>query len=90
LLKFAENLLPSPNAERAAALVSGPSAIVVLACLPRCQYRAPAVRGMLRLWACLVDPDATFSPCAKKLRVRCNWHSEGVVEKEERDAFWLS
>ncbi|WP_299416805.1 HlyC/CorC family transporter [uncultured Sulfitobacter sp.] len=89
VLIFAE-VLPKTyaitNAERAAALVSGPISIVVLVFAPVVSVVRLLVRGMLRLMGVSVDPDSNILAVREEIAGALQLgHSEGVVEKEDRD-----
>ncbi|WP_298862889.1 HlyC/CorC family transporter [uncultured Sulfitobacter sp.] len=89
VLIFAE-VLPKTyaitNAERAAALVSGPISIVVLVFSPVVSVVRLLVRGMLRLLGVAVDPDSNILAVREEIAGALQLgHSEGVVEKEDRD-----
>lgn len=89
VLIFAE-VLPKTyaitNAERAAALVSGPISIVVLLFSPVVSVVRLLVRGMLRLMGVAVDPDSNILAVREEIAGALQLgHSEGVVEKEDRD-----
>ncbi|PPR14662.1 MAG: Magnesium and cobalt efflux protein CorC [Alphaproteobacteria bacterium MarineAlpha12_Bin1] len=89
VLIFAE-VLPKTyaitNAESAASLVSRPIQIVTLVFNPIVSTVLWVVRAMLRLFGVQTDPDtnvlAVREEIAGALRI---WHSEGIVEKEDRD-----
>jgi Mg2+/Co2+ transporter CorB len=89
VLVFAE-VLPKTyaitNAERAAALVSAPISIVVLLFAPVVSVVRLLVRGMLRLLGVAVDPDSNILAVRDEIAGALQLgHSEGVVEKEDRD-----
>jgi Mg2+/Co2+ transporter CorB len=89
VLIFAE-VLPKTyaitNAERAAAMVSGPITIVVLVFSPVVGVVRLLVRGMLRLMGVQVDPDSNILAVREEIAGALSLgHSEGVVEKEDRD-----
>ena len=89
VLIFAE-VLPKTyaitNAERAAALVSGPISIVVLLFSPVVSVVRLLVRSMLRLMGVAVDPDSNILAVREEIAGALQLgHSEGVVEKEDRD-----
>ena len=89
VLIFAE-VLPKTyaitNAERAAALVSGPISIVVLVFAPVVTVVRLLVRSMLRLMGVAVDPDSNILAVREEIAGALQLgHSEGVVEKEDRD-----
>ncbi len=89
VLIFAE-VLPKTyaitNAERAAALVSGPISIVILVFAPVVSVVRLMVRGMLRLMGVAVDPDSNILAVREEIAGALQLgHSEGVVEKEDRD-----
>ena len=89
VLVFAE-VLPKTyaitNAERAAALVSGPIKIVVLVFAPVVSVVRLLVRSMLQLMGVAVDPDSNILAVREEIAGALQLgHSEGVVEKEDRD-----
>ena len=89
VLVFAE-VLPKTyaitNAERAAALVSGPISIVVHVFAPVVSVVRLLVRGMLRILGVSVDPDSNILAVREEIAGALQLgHSEGVVEKEDRD-----
>ncbi|MDG1352388.1 MAG: HlyC/CorC family transporter [Sulfitobacter sp.] len=89
VLIFAE-VLPKTyaitNAERAAALVSGPISIVVMVFSPMVSIVRLLVRTMLRLLGVPVDPDSNILAVREEIAGALQLgHSEGVVEKEDRD-----
>lgn len=89
VLIFAE-VLPKTyaitNAERAAALVSGPISVVVLVFAPMVSIVRLLVRTMLRLMGVPVDPDSNILAVREEIAGALQLgHSEGVVEKEDRD-----
>jgi Mg2+/Co2+ transporter CorB len=89
VLIFAE-VLPKTyaitNAERAAALVSLPISIVVLVFAPVVSVVRLLVRTMLRLLGVAVDPDSNILAVREEIAGALQLgHSEGVVEKEDRD-----
>jgi Mg2+/Co2+ transporter CorB len=89
VLIFAE-VLPKTyaitNAERAASMVSGPISIVVLIFAPVVSIVRLLVRGMLRLLGVPVDPDSNILAVREEIAGALQLgHSEGVVEKEDRD-----
>jgi Mg2+/Co2+ transporter CorB len=89
VLIFAE-VLPKTyaitNAERAASMVSGPISIVVLVFAPVVSVVRLLVRGMLRLLGVPVDPDSNILAVREEIAGALQLgHSEGVVEKEDRD-----
>ena len=89
VLIFAE-VLPKTyaitNAERAAALVSGPISIVVLVFAPMVSIVRLLVRSMLRIMGVAVDPDSNILAVREEIAGALQLgHSEGVVEKEDRD-----
>jgi Mg2+/Co2+ transporter CorB len=89
VLIFAE-VLPKTyaitNAERAAALVSAPIKIVVLVFAPVVSVVRLLVRTMLRLLGVAVDPDINILAVREEIAGALQLgHSEGVVEKEDRD-----
>ncbi|MGJ5618990.1 HlyC/CorC family transporter [Sulfitobacter sp. MF3-043] len=89
VLIFAE-VLPKTyaitNAERAAALVSRPIAIVVLVFSPLVTAVRFLVRGILGLFGVAIDPDSNILAVREEIAGALQLgHSEGVVEKEDRD-----
>jgi len=89
VLIFAE-VLPKTyaitNAERAAALVSGPISIVVLVFAPMVSIVRLLVRTMLQILGVAVDPDSNILAVREEIAGALQLgHSEGVVEKEDRD-----
>ncbi len=89
VLVFAE-VLPKTyaitNAERAAALVSRPIGIVVLVFSPVVAAVRFLVQGILRLLGVAVDPDSNILAVREEIAGALQLgHSEGVVEKEDRD-----
>ena len=89
VLVFAE-VLPKTyaitNSERAAALVSRPIGIVVLIFAPVVSAVRLFVRGILRLLGVTVDPDSNILAVREEIAGALQLgHSEGVVEKEDRD-----
>lgn len=89
VLVFAE-VLPKTyaitNAETAAALVSRPIALVVLVFSPMVTAVRFFVRGVLRLLGVQVDPDSNILAVREEIAGALQLgHSEGVVEKEDRD-----
>tara|TARA_R110002074_G_scaffold75302_2_gene172281 strand:+ start:125 stop:1432 length:1308 start_codon:yes stop_codon:yes gene_type:complete len=89
VLIFAE-VLPKTyaitNAERAAALVSRPIALVVLVCSPFVTAVRFLVRGILGLFGVAIDPDSNILAVREEIAGALQLgHSEGVVEKEDRD-----
>ncbi|MCX8227216.1 MAG: HlyC/CorC family transporter [Sulfitobacter sp.] len=89
VLIFAE-VLPKTyaitNAETAAGLVSRPISIVVLIFSPMVSAVRFLVRGMLRLFGVTIDPDSNILAVREEIAGALQLgHSEGVVEKEDRD-----
>jgi len=89
VLIFAE-VLPKTyaitNAERAAALVSAPISLVVRVFSPVVAVVRLLVRAMLRLLGVAVDPDSNILAVREEIAGALQLgHSEGVVEKEDRD-----
>jgi len=89
VLVFAE-VLPKTyaitNSERAAALVSRPIGLVVLVFAPVVSAVRLFVRGILRLLGVTVDPDSNILAVREEIAGALQLgHSEGVVEKEDRD-----
>lgn len=74
------------NSERAAALVSRPIGLVVLVFAPVVSAVRLFVRGILRLLGVTVDPDSNILAVREEIAGALQLgHSEGVVEKEDRD-----
>ncbi|MGR3572140.1 HlyC/CorC family transporter [Brevirhabdus sp.] len=89
VLIFAE-VLPKTyaitNAETAAALVSRPIAAVVLVFSPVVSAVRALVRGLLGLVGVTTDPDGQILAVREEIAGALQLgHSEGVVEKEDRD-----
>ncbi|SEM88409.1 Mg2+ and Co2+ transporter CorB, contains DUF21, CBS pair, and CorC-HlyC domains [Palleronia salina] len=89
VLIFAE-VLPKTyaitNAESAAATVSAPIKIVVKLFAPVVGAVRMLVRGILRLFGVQTDPDSHILAIREEIEGALNLgHSEGAVEKEERD-----
>ena len=89
VLIFAE-VLPKTyaitNAERAAALVSRPISMVVLVFSPVVAAVRLLVRGVLRIFGVRADPDSHIMAVREEIVGALQLgHSEGVVEKEDRD-----
>ena len=89
VLIFAE-VLPKTyaitNAERAAALVSRPIALVVTVFSPMVAAVRLLVRGVLRVFGVQIDPDSHIMAVREEIAGALHLgHSEGVVEKEDRD-----
>ncbi len=89
VLIFAE-VLPKTyaisNAERAAAAVSAPIAMVVRALAPMVGAVRLLVRAILRLFGVRIDPDSHVLAVREEIAGALQLgHSEGVVEKEDRD-----
>ena len=89
VLVFAE-VLPKTyaitNAERAAALVSAPIALVILVFAPVVSAVRLFVRAILRLFGIDADPDSNILAVREEIAGALQLgHSEGVVEKEDRD-----
>ena len=89
VLVFAE-VLPKTyaitNSERAAALVSRPISLVVLLFSPVVTAVRYFVRGVLRLFGVQIDPDSNILAVREEIAGALQLgHSEGVVEKEDRD-----
>ncbi len=89
VLVFAE-VLPKTyaitNSERAAALVSRPISIVVTVFAPVVAAVRILVRGILRILGVAVDPDSNILAVREEIAGALQLgHSEGVVEKEDRD-----
>ena len=89
VLIFAE-VLPKTyaitNAEKAAALVSRPIAIVIYVFAPIVSAVRLLVRGLLKLFGVRADPDTNILAVREEIAGALQLgHSEGVVEKEDRD-----
>ncbi|UYV39418.1 HlyC/CorC family transporter [Rhodobacteraceae bacterium D3-12] len=89
VLIFAE-VLPKTyaitNSEAAASLVSRPIQIVVLVFAPIVEAVRWLVRGMLRIFGVKADPDSHILAVREEIAGALQLgHSEGVVEKEDRD-----
>jgi Mg2+/Co2+ transporter CorB len=89
VLIFAE-VLPKTyaitNAEKAAALVSAPISVVVTLFAPVVSAVRWFVRGVLRLFGVKADPDSHIMAVREEIAGALTLgHSEGVVEKEDRD-----
>jgi magnesium and cobalt exporter, CNNM family len=89
VLVFAE-VLPKTyaitNSETAASLVSRPIAIVVLVFSPMVAAVRLLVRGVLRIFGVQIDPDSHIMAVREEIAGALQLgHSEGVVEKEDRD-----
>jgi Mg2+/Co2+ transporter CorB len=89
VLIFAE-VLPKTyaitNAERAAALVSRPIQVVILVFSPIVTAVRLFVRALLRLFGVAADPDTNILAVREEIAGALQLgHSEGVVEKEDRD-----
>ena len=89
VLVFAE-VLPKTyaisNAETAAAFVSRPISIVVLVFSPFVYAVRFLVRGILGVFGVAIDPDSNILAVREEIAGALHLgHSEGVVEKEDRD-----
>lgn len=89
VLIFAE-VLPKTyaitNAETAAALVSRPISLVVTVFSPVVGAVRLLVRGILRVFGVRIDPDSHIMAVREEIAGALQLgHSEGVVEKEDRD-----
>lgn len=89
VLVFAE-VLPKTyaitNAEKAAALVAPIISIVVTVFSPMVAAVRLLVRGVLRLFGVQIDPDSNILAVREEIAGALQLgHSEGVVEKEDRD-----
>lgn len=89
VLVFAE-VLPKTyaitNAERAAALVSRPISLVVYLFAPIVSAVRFFVRGILSVFGVKIDPDSNILAVREEIAGALQLgHSEGVVEKEDRD-----
>ncbi|TNF18653.1 MAG: HlyC/CorC family transporter [Rhodobacteraceae bacterium] len=89
VLIFAE-VLPKTyaitNAERAAAAVATPIALIIRIFSPLVSAVRILVRGILSLFGVQTDPDSHILAVREEIAGALNLgHSEGVVEKEDRD-----
>ncbi|MEL6451345.1 MAG: HlyC/CorC family transporter [Pseudomonadota bacterium] len=89
VLIFAE-VLPKTyaitNSETAAALVSRPISLVVTVFSPIVAAVRLLVRGVLRIFGVQIDPDSHIMAVREEIAGALQLgHSEGVVEKEDRD-----
>ncbi|MWD27770.1 DUF21 domain-containing protein [Aquicoccus sp. SCR17] len=89
VLIFAE-VLPKTyaitNAESAAAKVATPIAIIITVFSPVVYAVRALVRGVLRVFGVRADPDSQILAVREEIAGALNLgHSEGVVEKEDRD-----
>ncbi|MFY0310711.1 HlyC/CorC family transporter [Leisingera sp. D0M16] len=89
VLIFAE-VLPKTyaisNAEKAASAVSAPIAIIVKVLSPVVGAVRLFVRGVLRIFGVQIDPDSHIMAVREEIAGALHLgHSEGVVEKEDRD-----
>ncbi|GFE50106.1 membrane protein [Roseobacter cerasinus] len=89
VLIFAE-VLPKTyaitNSETAASMVSGPISIVVKIFSPIVAIVRLLVRGVLRVFGVTIDPDSNILAVREEIAGALHLgHSEGVVEKEDRD-----
>ncbi len=89
VLIFAE-VLPKTyaitNSETAAALVSRPISLVITVFSPVVAAVRLLVRGLLRVFGVQIDPDSHIMAVREEIAGALNLgHSEGVVEKEDRD-----
>ncbi|WP_299614398.1 HlyC/CorC family transporter [uncultured Tateyamaria sp.] len=89
VLIFAE-VLPKTyaitNSETAASLVSRPISVVVTVFSPIVAAVRLLVRGVLRLFGVQIDPDSHIMAVREEIAGALQLgHSEGVVEKEDRD-----
>jgi len=89
VLIFAE-VLPKTyaitNAERAAAIVATPIALVIRVFAPIVSAVRLLVRGILSVFGVKTDPDSHILAVREEIAGALNLgHSEGVVEKEDRD-----
>ncbi|MFC4668497.1 HlyC/CorC family transporter [Seohaeicola nanhaiensis] len=74
------------NAERAAAFVAKPIFVIVRVLAPMVGAVRLLVRGMLRVFGVRVDPDSHILALREEIAGTLQLgHSEGVVEKEDRD-----
>ncbi len=89
VLVFAE-VLPKTyaitNAERAASAVAGPIGVIVTLFAPVVSAVRLLVRGVLRVFGVQIDPDSQIMAVREEIAGALQLgHSEGVVEKEDRD-----
>ncbi len=89
VLVFAE-VLPKTyaitNSERAASLVAAPIHVVVTVFSPIVNFVRFLVRGVLGLFGVKIDPDSHIMAMREEIAGALQLgHSEGVVEKEDRD-----
>ncbi|MGP6086035.1 HlyC/CorC family transporter [Antarctobacter jejuensis] len=89
VLIFAE-VLPKTyaitNPETAAAAVSAPIAVIVRLFSPMVSFVRLLVRGVLRIFGVKTDPDSHILAVREEIAGALQLgHSEGVVEKEDRD-----
>ncbi|MCR9125212.1 MAG: HlyC/CorC family transporter [Rhodobacteraceae bacterium] len=89
VLIFAE-VLPKTyaitNAEKAAAFVARPIGLIVLVFSPVVAAVRLLVRGVLRVFGVQIDPDSHILAVREEIAGALQLgHSEGVVEKEDRD-----
>ncbi|MBY6065446.1 HlyC/CorC family transporter [Leisingera aquaemixtae] len=89
VLVFAE-VLPKTyaisNAEKAASAVSAPISILVMILSPIVGAVRLFVRGVLRIFGVQIDPDSHIMAVREEIAGALQLgHSEGVVEKEDRD-----
>ncbi|MEM9636124.1 MAG: HlyC/CorC family transporter [Pseudomonadota bacterium] len=89
VLIFAE-VLPKTyaitNSESAASMVSGPISLVVKVFSPIVAAVRLLVRGVLRVFGVKIDPDSNILAVREEIAGALHLgHSEGVVEKEDRD-----
>ncbi len=74
------------NAERAAAFVSAPIRVVVLLFAPPVTVVRALVRGVLRLFGVVADPDSRILAVREEIAGAISLgHSEGAMEKDDRD-----
>ena len=74
------------NAEKAASIVSAPISIVVRVFAPVVSAVRLLVRAILRLFGVQIDPDSHIMAVREEIAGALQLgHSEGVVEKEDRD-----
>ncbi len=89
VLIFAE-VLPKTyaitNSEKAASLVSGPISVVVSVFSPIVTFVRFLVRGVLSVFGVKIDPDSHILAVREEIAGALQLgHSEGVVQKEDRD-----
>ncbi len=74
------------NAETAASMVAAPIQILVMVFSPVVNFVRMIVRGVLGLFGVQIDPDSLIMSVREEIAGALSLgHSEGVVEKEDRD-----